>query len=45
MEPLARSNWGDDELGRDNHKRVCAVSEALECAGLKTWLDEQQVGI
>ena len=36
-------DWGVDGEGRDNHERVIAVATALEKAGLRVWLDEQQM--
>lgn len=36
-------DWGTDELGRDNHRRVSTINEALKAVGLKTWFDEEQM--
>eukprot|EP00966_Prymnesium_polylepis_P287024 6629830-Prymnesium_polylepis.1 len=36
-------NWGNDELGRSNHARVCRIKQLLEMEGLKCWLDEEQM--
>ena len=51
MAPLPRRSfhafvthdWGVDGEGRDNHERVIAVARALEKAGLRVWLDEQEM--
>jgi hypothetical protein len=36
-------DWGEDEFGRSNHRRVLAISRALQEKGLKTWIDEEQM--
>ena len=36
-------DWGQDELGRDNHKRVSAVCAALKQAGYNPWFDEERM--
>ena len=34
-------DWGEDELGRDNHARVSKVYVRLKDAGLRPWFDEE----
>lgn len=36
-------NWGDDELGRDNHDRVVKLNELLKAKGYSTWCDAEQM--
>ena len=36
-------NWGEDEDGRDNHKRVSFINEELKTHGYKTWFDEEKL--
>ena len=36
-------NWGEDEDGRDNHKRVSFINEELKTRGYKTWFDEEKM--
>jgi hypothetical protein len=36
-------DWGEDELGRDNHVRVGRVHERLNAAGLAPWFDEERM--
>ena len=36
-------NWGEDEDGRDNHKRVSIINEELKTRGYKTWFDEEKM--
>jgi hypothetical protein len=36
-------DWGEDELGRDNHGRVGKVCGALQDAGLAVWFDEDEL--
>ena len=36
-------NWGTDELGRDNHRRVLIINKELKRMGYKTWFDEDQL--
>jgi hypothetical protein len=36
-------DWGKDELGRDNHERVAHISAQLQAAGVRTWLDAEQM--
>jgi len=36
-------NWGDDELGRDNHDRVVQINGLLVAAGYATWCDSEQM--
>ena len=36
-------NWGEDEDGRDNHKRVSFINEELKTRGYKTWFDEEKL--
>ena len=36
-------NWGEDEDGRDNHKRVSIINEELKTHGYKTWFDEEKM--
>ena len=36
-------DWGKDELGRSNHKRVVRLSEELKALGLRTWLDQDRM--
>ena len=35
--------WGQDELGRDTHKRVKKLSKHLRKRGLRTWFDEDDM--
>ena len=37
-------NWGNDAASRDNHLRVATLARKLRAAGLKPWLDEEQMG-
>ena len=32
-------SWTNDQLGRDNHLRVCKLNERLSDYGLNTWID------
>ena len=34
-------DWGEDELGRDNHARVSEVYKRLKQAGFAPWFDEE----
>ena len=34
-------NWGDDDLGRDNHERVVQINDLLVDAGYVTWCDSR----
>ena len=34
-------DWGEDELGRDNHVRVSKINTALQSRGIKTWFDAE----
>jgi hypothetical protein len=36
-------DWGTDEQGRDNHRRVVAVAHALTAQGLPVWIDEVEM--
>ena len=36
-------NWGDDDLGRDNHARVVKINDLLVDAGYVTWCDSEQM--
>lgn len=36
-------NWGEDELGRDNHYRVSLINKELKAIGFKTWFDEERL--
>ena len=36
-------DWGEDELGRNNHARVTKVNEALKQAGVVTWFDSDRM--
>lgn len=36
-------DWGIDEFGRNNHKRVSAMNKYLQSQGVKTWFDEEQM--
>ena len=36
-------NWGDDDLGRDNHDRVVKINDLLVDAGYVTWCDSEQM--
>jgi hypothetical protein len=36
-------DWGKDELGRDNHDRVAHVNSQLQAAGVRTWIDSEQM--
>lgn len=36
-------DWGEDELGRDNHARVRAAAERLAALGHNVWLDEVEM--
>ena len=36
-------NWGDDELGRDNHDRVVEMNKLLVDVGYATWCDAEQM--
>eukprot|EP00899_Mesostigma_viride_P006395 jgi/Mesvir1/15757/Mv03329-RA.1 len=36
-------NWGLDNQGRDNHKRVTVINAALQAKGFTTWFDGQRM--
>jgi hypothetical protein len=36
-------DWGNDELGRNNHHRVVQVAKALKARGLPVWIDEHEI--
>lgn len=36
-------DWGIDELGRDNHRRVSIINKELKRMGYKTWFDEDRL--
>jgi hypothetical protein len=36
-------DWGNDELGRNNHRRVVQVAKALKSRGLPVWIDEDEM--
>ena len=36
-------NWGTDELGRNNHRRVSIINEELKRIGYQTWFDEDRL--
>lgn len=36
-------NWGADELGRNNRRRVSIVNKELKRIGYKTWFDEDRI--
>jgi hypothetical protein len=36
-------NWGEDELGRNNHDRAKRINEALKKNGIETWFDEDRM--
>lgn len=36
-------DWGQDELGRDNHSRVARVCAQLKAAGYSPWFDEDRM--
>ena len=36
-------NWGEDELGRNNHDRVSFINDELQKYGYGTWFDEEQL--
>jgi hypothetical protein len=36
-------DWGTDELGRSNHKRVSEINRALKERGVRAWFDEQEM--
>ena len=36
-------DWGTDELGRSNHARVVRLATELRKAGLRPWLDENEM--
>ena len=36
-------DWGKDEYGRDNHKRVSLINDELKARGYKTWFDEEKL--
>ena len=36
-------NWGNDELGRNNHERVSLIKKALDKLGYCTWLDDEKL--
>lgn len=36
-------DWGIDELGRNNHKRVVEINELLKAAGFSTWCDSDRM--
>jgi hypothetical protein len=36
-------DWGEDELGRDNHERVVLVARALEERGFSVWIDADEI--
>mmetsp|Transcript_37643 Transcript_37643/g.94374 ORF Transcript_37643/g.94374 Transcript_37643/m.94374 type:complete len:518 (-) Transcript_37643:436-1989(-) len=36
-------DWGEDELGRNNHERVARINEELKKQGLVTWFDGERM--
>ena len=36
-------NWGNAELGRDNHQRVSKINKKLKKLDYKTWFDEDDM--
>lgn len=36
-------DWGYDQYGRDNHKRVLRLNEALKKMGIVTWFDKDRM--
>ena len=36
--------WKSDNLGRDNHARVCELARQLKKRGWGTWIDEEDMG-
>jgi hypothetical protein len=36
-------DWGNDKLGRNNHRRVVQVAHALKARGLPIWIDEDEM--
>eukprot|EP00899_Mesostigma_viride_P015200 jgi/Mesvir1/23681/Mv18637-RA.1 len=36
-------DWGSDTHGRDNHKRVALINQALKKQGFTTWFDEERM--
>jgi hypothetical protein len=36
-------DWGNDELSRNNHRRVVQVAQALKARGLPVWIDEDEM--
>ena len=36
-------NWGEDELGRNNHDRVSRINDRLKVEGLVTWFDSDRM--
>jgi len=36
-------NWGEDKQGRDNHKRVGLINNALKKRGMTTWFDDERM--
>jgi hypothetical protein len=36
-------DWGEDELGRNNHQRVSAINTLLKKQGFTTWFDEDRL--
>ena len=36
-------DWGIDEYGRENHKRVGLINSGLKHAGVSAWFDEEQM--
>ena len=35
--------WGNDNEGRDNHKRVLQLAKKLRNLGYTVWIDEEQI--
>lgn len=36
-------NWGEDNMGRDNHHRVAKINNALVQLGYETWFDQSDM--
>jgi hypothetical protein len=35
--------WRKDAYGRDNHKRVVAIANAVKAQGIDVWIDEEEM--
>jgi hypothetical protein len=35
--------WREDTYGRDNHKRVMAIANAVKAQGINVWIDEEEM--